>query len=223
MSKKVVVVAVHPDDETLGAGGTLLKYREAGYEVSWVIVTELKESFGWSPEQIKKRTEEINIVRNMYSFNNVFQMGFKPAGLDEYSLGELVSAFSSIFNKIQPNIVILPNPTDAHSDHAVAFQAAFSCTKKFRYPSINMIMTMEVLSETDFAYPLDYQPNYYIDISETFVKKLNIMEHYESELKQHPFPRSKRALEALSVLRGAQSGVEHAESFHIIKHIEFSL
>lgn len=221
MNKNVAVVAVHPDDETLGCGGTLLKYMELGYSLSWIIVTGMKEEYGWAKERIASRAQEIDTVKAMYRFGSVYELNFKPAGLDEYPLGEIVGAISKVFTEIQPSIVFLPNPTDAHSDHSVAFNAAFSCTKKFRYPSINTILTMEVLSETDHGYPSsDFKPNFFINISEQFKKKIDAMKVYESEFKKHPFPRSERTLEALALLRGAQAGCEYAEAFHLIKHVE---
>ena len=36
---KVLVIAVHPDDETLGCGGTLLRHKDEGDEIYWLIVT----------------------------------------------------------------------------------------------------------------------------------------------------------------------------------------
>ena len=41
--KKVLVIAPHPDDETLGVGGTILKLSASGAEVYWLIVTEQKK------------------------------------------------------------------------------------------------------------------------------------------------------------------------------------
>ena len=46
--KKVIVIAPHPDDETLGCGGTLLKHKANGDEIYWLIVTNVDEKNGWS-------------------------------------------------------------------------------------------------------------------------------------------------------------------------------
>ena len=81
---------------------------------------------------------------------------------------------------------------------------------------------METLSETEFALSMkeeSFVPNVYVDISEFFEKKLEIMRIYESELGDHPFPRSERNLKALATLRGATAGCEYAESFMLLKEI----
>ena len=81
----------------------------------------------------------------------------------------------------------------------------------------------ECISETEFAPQLHekvFIPNYFVDISEFFKRKLKIMQVYDSELGEHPFPRSERNIEALATFRGASVGVEYAESFQIIKIID---
>lgn len=56
-----------------------------------------------------------------------------------------------MFLKEEPEIIYLPNRSDAHSDHRITFDAVMACTKSFRYPFINKILMYECLSETDFA------------------------------------------------------------------------
>ena len=37
-NNKVLIIAVHPDDETLGCGGTILKHKENGDQIYWLIL-----------------------------------------------------------------------------------------------------------------------------------------------------------------------------------------
>ena len=55
MKEIILVVAVHPDDETLGCGGTIFKHKEAGDEVHWVIVTSMSEKIGFSAREVEVR------------------------------------------------------------------------------------------------------------------------------------------------------------------------
>jgi LmbE family N-acetylglucosaminyl deacetylase len=219
--QKVLVVAVHPDDETLGCGGTLLKHKEQGDEVHWMIVTAMAVECGFTPEAVASRAREIATVAQMYGFDSVHQLGFPATRLDEVPISQLVASMCKVFQSVQPNQVYLPFQHDVHSDHQHAFAAAYSCTKSFRYPSVRKVMMIETLSETDFAQSASggFVPNLFVDVSDSFDRKMEILRVYESELRPHPFPRSEEGINALATLRGAAAGCKYAESFMMLKEI----
>lgn len=216
----VLIVAVHPDDETLGCGGTLLKHKADGDSIHWMIATDVKESEGFTIEVVKRRGKEIEQVAQMYGFNSTHKLGLSTMRVDEYTMSELIGSISKIINEIKPSIIYLPFKGDVHSDHRHIFEAAYSCTKSFRYPFIKKIYMVETLSETEFAPSTkedSFVPNVFVDISKHMDKKLEIMKVFESEIAAHPFPRSIRNLKALATIRGATAGYEYAESFVLLK------
>lgn len=220
---KVIIISAHPDDETLGAGGTLLKHKNQGDEINWLIVTDVFENEGFSKERVLSRKLEIEIVSKHFSFNNVYKLGYPTMKLNDTVLFELVNKISSIFQELKPEIIYVMNRSDAHSDHRIVFEAVMSCTKSFRYPYVKKVLMYECLSETEFAPILPervFQPNYFVDISDFIEKKIEIMKIFNSELGEHPFPRSIKNIEALATYRGATVGVKYAESFQIIKFID---
>lgn len=222
MNESVLIVAVHPDDETLGCGGTLLRLREEGAKIHWMIVTAMTADGGFSPEVIARREREIEAVAQMYGFASVHCLGFPTIHLDEIPMSQLVTGMSKVFLSVQPSQVFLPFQHDVHSDHQHAFAAAYSCTKVFRYPSVRKVMMIEALSETDFAQSAGggFVPNLFVDITSQFERKMQILRVFESELRPHPFPRSEDAVQALALLRGAAAGCRYAESFVILKEIQ---
>lgn len=215
----ILMIAVHPDDETLGCGGTMLKHKESGDSIHWLICTETSKGNAF----YQTRVEEIQQVTALYNFDSVHQLGLKTMRVDEYSMSELVQKISAVINQVKPDEIYLPFNGDVHSDHRKIFEAAYSCTKSFRYPSIKKVLMVETLSETEFS-PSTKQdafiPNVFVDISQFFEKKMEIMKVYDSEIAEHPFPRSLRNLEALAVFRGATAGCEYAESFMLVKEIQ---
>jgi N-acetylglucosamine malate deacetylase 1 len=216
--KKVIIVTPHPDDETLGCGGTILRHKKEGDQVCWLIVTKMGDEFELSRRT--KRNEEIERVKEMYGFDEVFQLNFDAGTLDFIPLGNIINEISQCFNRFQPNIVYLPYRSDIHSDHKVVFDATVACTKWFRYPFVNKVLVYETLSETDFTINPDsnhFHPNVFVDIAPYLEKKIEIMKVYESELSEHPFPRSLRAIKSLAYLRGAAAGYEAAEAFMLLK------
>lgn len=220
---KVVVIAAHPDDETLGAGGALLKHKANGDQIYWIIVTHIFESQGFKKEQIAKREAEIEEVSRLFGFDGVYNLKYPTMSLHSGSLLTLVPDLSKVIREIEPDTMYCLNRTDAHSDHRVLFDAAMACTKSFRYPYLKKVLLYECISETEFAPAIPervFQPNYFVDISGYLNKKLEIMTRFESEVGEHPFPRSLRNIEALATFRGATAGVDHAEAFQLVKMID---
>jgi len=220
---KVLVIAVHPDDETLGCGGALLRHRAQGGELHWMIATELVEKDGFETDLIQKRNEEIKKVSQCYGFEKVHRLGLATMKVDQYGMSELITKVSEVMKAVQPAVLYLPFKSDVHSDHRRIFEAVYSCTKVFRYPVLKKIYMMEVLSETEFAPSLkedSFIPNYFVDISKFLEKKIEIMKIFQSEMGEHPFPRNERNIRALATYRGATAGVEYAESFMLLKEIQ---
>ena len=115
--------------------------------------------------------------------------------------------------------IFVPHPADVHSDHRVVFDAVSACTKWFRYPSVKRVLAYETLSETDFGLGTNqpFRPNVFVDVEHFFIKKLQAMDIYASEVGEFPFPRSHEAIRALATLRGAASGFKAAEAFELLR------
>ena len=219
---KVLVVAPHPDDETLGCGGALLRHKAAGDRLHWLIVTGMSEAAGYSRERMAARAKEIAAVSKDYGFKSVRQLGLPPAGLDTLPLKRVIAAMGEAFAAVTPAIVYLPYYGDVHSDHKVVFAAGTACAKSFRRASVRRLLAYETLSETDYAVdPADapFKPNLFVDISKHLNKKLSIMKRYQGELGKFPFPRSEKAIRAAAAVRGAASGFKAAEAFMILKEL----
>lgn len=221
-SNVVLCIAPHPDDETLGCGGTLLKHKNAGDKVHWFIATAVSVAAGFSAERVQKRADEIARVAKEYGFDGVHQAGFPTAQLDRVPKSDLVGALADVVKKIQPNVLYVPYRNDVHSDHAAVFDAAMACTKSFRYPSVKSVYTYETLSETEFGLRPDdpgFRPNLFVDISPWLDKKIDLMKMFEGEMGEFPFPRSETSLRALAALRGGTAGCGAAEGFMILKEV----
>ncbi len=207
----ILVVAVHPDDETLGCGGTLLRARALGHPVHWLLATKCDA-----------RREALARVQQAFGFASTHELAFAPGRLDQVPRIELVQALAAVIVQVRPRTLFLPFHADVHSDHRVAFAAAWSCTKSFRYPFVASVLMMETISETEFAPPLAanaFLPNAFVDISAHLERKLEILHLYEGEVGVHPFPRSDDGVRAQAALRGATAGCRYAEAFALLKAV----
>lgn len=215
-----LVIAPHPDDETLGCGGTILKKVANNEDVTWLIVTAILEEQGFSKSRIEERNQEIESVAKALGVTRVVNLGFPTATLETVARGDLIQKIADVVREVRPNDIFLPFRRDAHSDHAMVFDAGAAVSKWFRYESVQRVYCYETLSETDFDISPDspgFKPNVFVDISTYFEKKWEIASIFKSEFSPHPFPRSERAVRALALVRGAASGFEYAEAFMLLR------
>ncbi|URK88661.1 PIG-L family deacetylase [Rhizobium sp. RCAM05350] len=215
----ILVIAPHPDDETLGAGGLLLRAQAAGRPIHWLIVTGITTEQGWPSEKVTRRRSEIDEVAKAYRFAGVHRLNLPSAQLETLPLGDIIGGIGKVVTAIQPEMILIPHRGDAHSDHHVVHAAATACTKWFRYPSVRWALVYETLSETDAGLFLSdvFNPNIFIDISEQLEEKLRITAMFGDEIGEFPFPRSEEALRALAMTRGAASGTRAAEGFMLLR------
>jgi LmbE family N-acetylglucosaminyl deacetylase len=217
----ILAVSAHPDDETLGAGGYLLKHIDIGDKIYWLNFTDLSIDYGYTTERIDERQNQITTVKQTYGFEAFFNLKLEPAGLDKYYSKDLIGRISAVIMEVKPSIVLLPFSNDVHSDHRIANEVVYSCTKIFRYPFIKKILMMEIPSETDFAASnIGFVPNYFVDISNYLDEKIRIAQLYRNEIQPHPFPRSEEHIRSLAVCRGAAAGCNYAEAYILLKEVE---
>ena len=96
---KILVISPHPDDEILGCGGTILKHKDIGDKIYWLIVTNIDMKNGWDKDIVEKRQKEIETVAEMYGFEKIFKLNCLTSKLHIVSKN-----FSLIILKIFLNI-----------------------------------------------------------------------------------------------------------------------
>ncbi len=220
MTKRVMVIAAHPDDETLGCGGALLGHIEDGCSVHWVIATSPVDGFddAWK----KRRVQEIQRVAEAYPMNSVDELGFAAAALEDVAKGRLIEELRAPVMRVRPDIVYLVHGGDVHGDHRVLFDAAIAVFKPFRIGWPHAIYSFECASSTNLASPLT--PNAFVaqryrDISAHIERKLEILSIYESEIPPAPHPRSLDAVRALARYRGTTASLDYAEAFMLVREV----
>jgi LmbE family N-acetylglucosaminyl deacetylase len=218
----VLAVSAHPDDETLGCGGTLLKHRAAGDSIYWIIATVCHEP-EWSAQLIERKAREVDCVAAAYGAERL-ELGFPNAKLDTIGVRELMRPIEAAIDDIRPEVVYVLHGGDIHTDHHALFTAVMSVLKPFYMlrRGVRRVLGYETLSSTDAA-PAGagrtFLPNVFSDITPYLDRKLDIMRLYESEIHADPMPRGPSAIRALARVRGATISAEYAEAFTLIREL----
>jgi LmbE family N-acetylglucosaminyl deacetylase len=222
-SSSALVIAPHPDDETLGAGGTLLRLKEAGARIVWLLVTSAAGA-GYDDAYVAQQKSQVDAVRNAYPFDGFHWFGLPASQLHRADRAVLVDRLRTLIAEIRPATIFVPHAHDAHDDHGAVHQAALAACKSFymRELGVSRILAMEILSETDAAPPSAasaFLPTVTVDISGQLARKTAILKLYASELQAGPGPRTIDAVEAQARLAGASVGVAAAERFMLVREL----
>lgn len=215
---KVLVITPHPDDEVLGCGGTISKHSNQGDEVYNCIITKAYTP-DWSEEFIENREKEIEKANKILGIKNTYFLDYPTVKLDTIPQKELNEAIYKVVDEVKPDVTYIPHKGDLNKDHRLIFESSLVATRPVNH-KVKKILSCETLSETEWGQSIEpFIPNVYVDVSETFEKKIEAMKAYESELKQYPHPRSLEIIEALAKKRGSEIGVNFAEAFVLIREV----
>mgnify|MGYP003794944587 CR=1 FL=1 len=214
---RILVISAHPDDEVIGAGGTIARHVAAGDEVHWCVVTQ-----GYSPfmtdAELAKARQQVYTVQRLLGIKDVSFCGFPTVKLNSVPHKDVASALQAEVDKTKPEIVYTTPYCDVNVDHMIVCKATMVATRPLPGSTVRKVLSYEIAPTTRFAIE-PFAPNVYVDISTFLGQKLEAMACYETEVRDFPHPRSLKGIELFARERGMSVGVEVAECFYLIRGI----
>lgn len=223
--KRVLVVAAHPDDEVLGCGGTVARLAKNGCEVYCLIlgtgVTSRyeKNNSQRAAREIKELREQTHAANKIVGVKEVFPHDFPDNQFDSIPVLDIVKVIEKIKNKLKPDTVFTHYEKDLNIDHQMTYKAVITAARPLSNESVKEIYSFEVLSSTEWNYPLSFSPNVFFDISGTIEAKTKAMSQYKSELREFPHPRSLEGAKSNAKVWGMKAGLKYAEAFECVRWI----
>jgi len=221
MSRRILVVAPHPDDETLGAGGSIAKWASEGHEVTVLVVSGHLPPL-YPPDAFQTTVDEATKAFSILGVAKSEFLKIPATQLASVPLHEFNGAIDAAVRACDPHVVLCPYP-DRHIDHRQIFDAVLVATRPVGpRRTIEVLAAYETLSETHWNAPHiepNFTPNWVVDISGHIDRKLDALACYASQIPPFPGARSVEACRALAQFRGTQAGFGYGEGFHIIRMI----
>ncbi|HEX8598110.1 MAG TPA: PIG-L family deacetylase [Chloroflexia bacterium] len=132
-SERVLVIAPHPDDETLGCGGTIARHAGAGDRVCVLVVTDGGSSrAGGIGRDEMRRLREMEARRAVAALGRIelLQLGL-PEG--SWSPGDLQERLEDLLQRERPTIIYAPSGGDFHPEHVKVAQVLARTLHALRY------------------------------------------------------------------------------------------
>lgn len=213
----ILVVMAHPDDEILGAGGTIARLVAEGRIVSWLL---LSSGVGArSNHDPSERLRSCETAARTLGVHDVVVHDLPDNRFDSVDLLDVTRLVEEAVDRTEPDTVLTHHGGDLNVDHRVTHKAVLTATRPTPQCSVRTVLGAEIPSSTEWAFDAvaPFTPSVFIDISSTIETKLAAFAAYMDEVRPAPHPRSSESLRALATVRGAAAGVPAAEAFELLR------
>lgn len=167
-----IVIAPHPDDESIGCGGSIVKHTRKGSRVKVIFLTkgdkgDFKGIFGSEYQNLRRKS----------AVEALTFLGVRDFEFWEFKDRELLNEKDVVYKKLKasfenfkPELIYTPSPYEAHPDHRVAASIGWQLYKENNID----VAFYEVL--------MPLYPNILVDISDEFKAKESAIKCYKTEL-----------------------------------------
>lgn len=219
--QSVLVVAAHPDDEVIGAGGTMARHAAAGDSVYVAVLTE--GASAQYPEEGERmaalKKEQTLRAAALLGVSEVFTGDFPELRLDALPIFEVTRFLEGVVKRVLPNVVYTHHFAELNRDHRAAYEATAVAVRPYALPCFERLLCYQVDTLEHWGHgPAQY--NVYADISASLDAKLKAMAVYESEVREYPHPRSLEAMRQTALRNGAAAGLKAAEIFQLVLEVQ---
>jgi LmbE family N-acetylglucosaminyl deacetylase len=219
--KKCLIIAAHPDDDILGCGGILNRFRKT-VDFKVVFIAEgssVRFKDPQSEECLQAESLRMQSAISALEYLNVSKYQFYDfpcCKLDTVGHLEITRAIEKEITSHKPDIVFTHSDSDSNIDHKIVYNSTIIATRP--NSGVEHLVSYEVLSSTEWGFKNSFTPNLFYKLSKEDIKtKIEALRHYTSEMQPFPHPRSDTAIESLAQFRGAQCGHKYAEAFRTIR------
>jgi len=221
MTKKILVTCAHPDDESLGMGGTLLLHSKNKDKIFVLVFADGELSRGGSKSNVKKRQDQALDAFSILGIKKSHFLNYEDQKLDTISTVQLAQDIEKIISQWNPDTVYTHYYGDLNQDHRKVFEATTIATRPTPNSNIKDLICFETPSSTEWNVSKNkFNPNLFTDIESVIDKKLKAISCYKKEINPSPHPRSLDAIKNRSKHWGSTVGLKYAEAFHVIRQIK---
>jgi N-acetylglucosamine malate deacetylase 1 len=189
VSEVVLVVAPHPDDESIGCGGTVCLHRRRGDRVRVAFLTSGERGIDGVPPEAARSIREAEAAEalDVLGVDRMDFLRLPDLGLAEAaepaarSLGEVLRADP-------PGLIYLPHAEEAHPDHEAALPIVRAAlARAFPGGPLPELRAYEVWTPmAAYGWPED--------VSAFMARKLRAVRCYRSQLRAFCYDRAVRGL-----------------------------
>ena len=204
-NKKILILAPHTDDGEFGCGGSMVKWMEEGYSITYLAFSSCRtvSPAGQPPDILEKELRE---ATSILGITDVRIMDFDVRYFS-YRRQDILDEMVKIARELKPWLVLTPASTDIHQDHQVIHHESLRAFKYTNLLGYELPWNNPAMQTTCFTHLTEAHIN----------KKIESILVYKSQSFRHYY--SREFISSLAYTRGTQIGTHYAEAFEVIRWI----
>lgn len=220
----VLVVAAHPDDETLGCGATVARLAKTD-EVHVLVLGDgitARERARDDQAALSDLYVDAEAAAAVLGVQSITFERLPDLRFDTLPLLEIGWRIERMIRRLRPSAVYTHHTGDLNRDHQLTARAVLAGTRPVDDCSVRDVYSFEVPSSTDWGFGQlapAFRPSVFVEVADTIDTKVRAMECYRSERREFPHPRSGEALRAVARRWGSVVGCAYAEAFELVRSI----
>lgn len=210
--KSIIIFCAHPDDDMLGAGGTVAKYAEDGYDTTVITFSYGETSHIWLQKKItaEMRVKESKRAHRIVGCAKDIFLGLKEGSFpQEVKKRKIKQLIQKIVREKRPEKIFTHSASDPHPDHNSVHKTVLDALENYNVDvyTFDIWNPISVLKRN--------LPRLYVDISGTMNKKVAAIKQFKSQHK-FIFPII-WAVYIKNIKAGIENRCKFAEVFYKIK------
>ncbi len=197
--EKALCIAPHPDDESIGMGGVLAKYKD-NFDV--ICLTD-------GSKGIKNQDTQSIVQTRIIEFENAQKVAgiknYRNLGIADREVCNSYETFSQIDTK-KYDYIFIPNLIDTHYDHRACFIHLQKMLREKKHKPNLKILFYEVWGALS-------SPNVLVEITDVVQTKAEMIKCYKSQLERKDYLN---AILGLNKYRGLTKNIEYSEAFWLL-------
>jgi len=223
---QIMVVTPHPDDAEFGVAGTVVRWVREGKSVIYVVCTSGDKGSNdpdMKPEELARiREQEQLAVAKLLGVREVIFLRHPDQGLEDTP--QFRKELARLIRIYRPETVVTADPYRRymwHRDHRITGQvvldAVFPYARDYHaYPDL-LKEGLQPHKVREVLLWGSEEPNYRLDISDTFDIKVAALRCHRSQVQGHPFTDMEKWLREWARQMAEGEDFELAEAFHRVE------
>ncbi|MEM7165457.1 MAG: PIG-L deacetylase family protein, partial [Planctomycetota bacterium] len=227
--QRLLVIAPHADDETIGCGGLMAKMKAVGGEVFVQVLTvgDLDHYDGRDGHTAAyTRSDELAAAMDVIGVDDweiLIEDSDWHLRLDGMPRRDLINLFEResrlAMDKIKPTMIAIPAPS-YNQDHEMVYKAAITACRP-HLATLKPFQRMVLIADSpQLAWNIEaFHPNFYVDITDHLNTKLEAFAKHESQQRPSPHNGGIETLRLLAEMRGREISVPAAEAYECMRFV----